>query len=64
MVDIVYMLAKTKNLGVFWTELGFREAVLTCILVVAEHGASFRREWADMHAEGGIAEQRGSKVSD
>lgn len=41
MVDIVYMLAETKNLGAFWTELGFREAVLTCILVVAEHGALF-----------------------
>ena len=29
MVDIVYMHAETKNLGAFWTELGFREAVLT-----------------------------------
>ena len=58
MVDIVYMHAETKNLGAFWTELGFREAILICILVVAEHGALFRQEWVDMHAEGGIAEQR------
>jgi hypothetical protein len=63
MVDILYMLAETKNLGAFGTELGFREAVLAYILVVAEHGALFRQEWADMHAEGGIVEQRGSKVS-
>ena len=56
MVDIVYTHVEAKNLGAFWTELGFREAVLTCILVVAEHGALFGQEWADMHTEGDIAE--------
>jgi hypothetical protein len=63
MVDILYMLAEMKNLGAFGTELGFRGAVLTCILVVAEREALSGQEWADMHAEGGIVEQRGSKVS-
>jgi hypothetical protein len=57
------MLAETKNLVAFWTEPRFREAVLTCILVAVEHGALFGQEWADMHAESGITEQRGSKVS-
>jgi hypothetical protein len=56
MVDMLYMLAETKKLGAFWTELGFREAVLTCILVVAEHGPLFGQGWADMHTEGDIAE--------
>ena len=56
MVDMLYALEETKKLGAFWKELGFREAVLTCILVIAEHRALFGREWADMHTEGDIAE--------